>query len=68
MLKHCGDHSRRQLYAKLSIEIFMILETPRILFPRNKTGSSICHPSFVCYEMLSPTLSKPKELGHHGIS
>ncbi len=68
MLRIVGNDSRRQLYAKLSIEVFMILETPRILFPRNKIGSSTCHPSFVCYEMLSPTLSKPKELGHHGIS
>jgi hypothetical protein len=63
-----GNDSRRQLYAKFSIEVFMILETPRILLPRNKIGSSTCHPWLVCYKMLSPTLSKPKELGHHGIS
>jgi hypothetical protein len=63
-----GNDSKRQLYAKLSIEVFMILEATRILFPRNKTSSSTCHPWFVCYKMLSPTLSKLEELGHYGIS
>ncbi len=42
------------------LKYLWFFKTPK-KFPWNKTNSPTCHPQLVCYEMLSPIFSKPKE-------